>query len=393
MTSIPPPNFGADAVSLRTAAGPAWVVKSFAAIPAPLREGAFARRGKDFRYQEVLESSLRSQFDFRYFVLHDETSGHWALQPMFFVDQDLLAGLPQGVRALFSGIRRLWPGFLKMRMMMIGCAAGEGELDHDEPWLAGALHEAVEFYRRGSGAFIILLKDVPSRYRPALEVFARHGYQRLPSMPGARLELTFSSFEEYMTQKLGKVFRKNLRRKLRASQDAAPIAMEVVTDATPCLDEIQALYRQTHERSDFSFEVLNQDYFRLLGERLPDRTRYFLWRQNGRLIAFSLCLLHDGVLDDLNVGMDYRVALDFSLYFYTWRDIIEWGLQNGVKVYQTGQLNYDPKAHLKLSLAPLDLYARHNWGIFNPIFKPAIKFFGPTAHNPVFKRFANYGDL
>src|SRR5258708_11590260 len=124
MTAIPSQGFGADAIPLQTSVGPAWVGSSLESIPLSLRRAAFATRGKDLRYYEVLEATLHEQFDFRCFVLNDTSSGEWALQPLFFVHQDLLAGLPQGLRSLFAGIRKVWPGFLKMRMLMIGCAAG-----------------------------------------------------------------------------------------------------------------------------------------------------------------------------------------------------------------------------------------------------------------------------
>jgi len=311
----------------------------------------------------------------------------------FFVTQDALGGLPAAARALFAPIRRLWPGFLNLRMMMVGCAAGEGELDHASPWLATAVREAIEAYRRQARLSIILLKDFPSSYREALSPFANDGYQRAPSMPAARLELDFATFDDFMNRRLSKVFRKNLRRKLRASEDGAPIELGVVCDATPFVDEIHPLYVQTFSRSDFKFEELNKEFFRVIGQRMPDRIRFFIWRQNGKVIAFNLCLIHDGTLHDLAVGLDYAVALDLHLYFRTWRDVIEWCLENGVKTYHTGPLNYDPKWHLRLTLVPLDLYARHNTALFNPLFKLAIKYLEPTRHDPILHRFANAHEL
>src|ERR1700744_4672845 len=144
MTGIPNPVFGADAITLRTTVGPAWVVDAFTKIPEALRQQAFATRCRDFRYYEVTEAGLPDQFEYRYFVFQEESSGNWAVQPLFFVHQDLLAGLPTSLRSLFNGIRKIWPGFLKLRMLMIGCATNEGELDRDEPWIAQALLDAVE---------------------------------------------------------------------------------------------------------------------------------------------------------------------------------------------------------------------------------------------------------
>ena len=386
-------DFGGDAQSYRTTRGDAWVVTSAARIPEELRRTALAGRNKDFRYYALLEETLREQFDYRYFVLHDEASGEWAIQPLFFVNQDLLGGLPKAVRSLFAPIRKLWPRFLTLRMMMIGCAAGEGELDHAGPWLAEALRETIDAYRPHARASLILFKDFPAMYRESLSSLAQHGYQRAPSMPAARLELDFPDFEQYMATRLSKVFRKNLRRKLRASESAAPITMEVITDAEHLVDEIYPLYRQTYERSDFKFEELNKEYFSLIGKRQPHRARYFIWWQEGRIIAFNLCLIDEGTLQDLDVGLDYSVALDLHLYFRTWRDVIAWCLSNGVTAYSTGPLNYDPKLHLKLTLSPLDLYARHNSPLINPIFKIAIKYLEPTRHDPTLKRFSNAHEL
>lgn len=389
------PGFTIDpgALRLKTSRGAAWIVDTVEKIPSQIRRGAFVSRSKDLRYYEVLERSLGAQFEHRYFILHDEPSDAWAIQPFFFVKQDLLAGLPRKLRSLFSGIRRIFPRFLTMRIMMIGCSAGEGELDHGGEWLPAALVEAITGFRPHAKASLVLLKDFPSSYRASLGAFSEAGFQRAPSLPAATLALDFASFEDFLKTRVSYSYRKNLRRKFRALDDAPPIAMEVVTDVTPQLAEIHALYLQTFHRSDFKFEQLTPEYFRMAGEKLADRVRYFIWRQQGRIIAFSLCLIHEGTLYDLAVGMDYGIALDLHLYFVTWRDVIGWSLANGIRTYHTGPLNYDPKSHLRMILAPQDLYARHHSPILNPIFKVAFKYLEPTRHDPVLKRFPNASEL
>ena len=391
--SGPGPAIDPGALHLKTSRGEAWVVDSVEKIPAEIRRGAFTTRSKDLRYYEVLERSLGQQFEHRYFILHEESSNAWAIQPFFFVKQDLLAGLPRRLRSLFSGIRKIFPRFLTMRIMMIGCSAGEGELDHDAEWLPSALVEAIASFRPHAKASMVLLKDFPSTYRASLSAFSAAGFQRAPSMPAATLALDFTSFEDFLKTRVSYSYRKNLRRKFRALDDAPPIAMEVVADVTPHLAEIHALYLQTYSRSDFQFEQLTPEYFRMAGEKLGDRVRYFVWRQQGRIIAFSLCLVHGRTLYDLAVGMDYGIALDLHLYFVTWRDVIGWSLKNGIRTYHTGPLNYDPKSHLKMILAPQDLYARHHSRILNPLFKVAFKYLEPTRHDPVLKRFPNASEL
>ncbi len=121
--------------------------------------------------------------------------------------------------------------------------------------------------------------------------------------------------------------------------------------------------------------------------------RCFIWRQLDRAVAFSCCLIHDGTIYDECLGLDYEVALDLHLYFYTLRDIIRWAIAGGLRSYCSGPLNYDPKLHLGCELAPLDLYVMHTRAFFNPLFRRALKYLEPTRHDPILRRFPNADQL
>lgn len=370
-----------------------YVLESLELVDPEVWRNVFAGHCKDHRYYEIVADTLNDQFEQKYFVIKNETTGEIAVQPFFFVDQDLVAGLPTRVRNVIAGARNVWPGFLKLKMMMVGCAAGEGQLDSEDPAIVSALHEALHQYAKREKAAMILLKDFLSKYRNALQIFSNNGYARVPSMPGARLAIDFKDFEDYMQQKLGRIFRKNLRRKFKNSAQFAPVTLEVVNDISPYVEELYPLYVQTYSRSQFQFEKLTKDYLIEMGRRMPERTRYFIWRQEGRAVAFALCMVHGDALYDLNVGMDYTVALDLHLYFLTFRDIIQWAAENKMKNYYTGPLNYDPKLHLRLELDPLDLYTRHTSAILNPVYKIALKYLQPARHDPVIRQFHNAAEL
>ena len=238
----------------------------------------------------------------------------------------------------------------------------------------------------------MVLKDFPSSYREPLRSFSSNGYTRVASMPMTRLALHHRTFEEYLAS-LGKATRKNLRRKFRQTAARAPITHEVLTDVTAVIEELYPLYLQVHARSKFHFEKLTPEYFCRVGREMPERARFFVWRQQGKTIAFSLCLVHEGTIYDECLGMDYRVAFDLNLYFYTLRDIITWALAQGLHSYCSSPLNYDPKLHLGCELVPLDLYVMHTDALFNLIFRRALHFLQPTRHDPVLKQFANAHEL
>ena len=137
---------------------------------------------------------------------------------------------------------------------------------------------------------------------------------------------------------------------------------------------------------------LDED-LRAVAQRMPDRARFFIWRQNSKIVAFSFCLVCGDAIYDECIGLDYSVALDVHLYFYTLRDIISWSLQQGLKYYHSNPLNYEPKLHLDCELVPLDLYVMHTNPLLNPIFRGVIKYLGPTRHDPVLQRFPNANQL
>jgi len=141
------------------------------------------------------------------------------------------------------------------------------------------------------------------------------------------------------------------------------------------------------------FERLTKQYLSALGQRMPDRVRFFIWRQDGKAIAFSVALVHDGIIYDDYLGLDYAVALDLHLYFSTFRDILGWALAQGLKRYRSSPLNYQPKLHLGCSLFPLDLYVRHTNPFLNKIFRPILKLLEPTRHDPTLKHFRNAHEL
>jgi predicted N-acyltransferase len=357
---------------------------------------AFENKCKDHRYYEIIEETLQDGFEHHYLLIEDNSGNARAIQPVFFVRQNLVEGVPGKISSMVDRVRKIFPRFLTMRILMVGCAAATGDLaacdEKDERWVANALQTSLSTYARQNKASLVVLKDFPATYRLELETFPRNGYARIPSMPITRLPLPYQNWDEYF-RTLSKATRKDLRRKFRKAEHAPKIEMEIVSDIAALIDEIYPLYLAVHERSPFKFETLTKDYFCAIAQRMPERARFFIWRQLDKIVAFSFCLVcHDKIYDEC-IGLDYSVALDLHLYFYTLRDIISWALEQGLKYYYSNPLNYEPKLHLDCELVPLDLYVVHTNPLLNPIFRRLIKYLGPARHDPVLQRFPNAHQL
>jgi hypothetical protein len=360
--------------------------------------GAFSRERKDRRYYELIEDTICPDFDFRYFVVKDAGGDICAIQPFFILDQDLLAGISNsGIKASAGFVRRLWPRFMRMRTLMMGCAAGEGHLDRagevERRLQTRLLAKAITKHARDAKASLVVLKEFPAEYRRSLDCFVQSGFVRVPSLPMVRLSLDYSDFEDYMKRGVSRGMRSHLRRKFRAAERAAPIHMSVVTDVTPIIDDIYPLYLQVFERTNLRFEMLTKEYFCRIGRAMPDKVRFFVWRQSGKIIAFSLSMVQDDTIYNEYLGLDYAVALDLHLYFYAFRDIVTWAIANNYKWCVSSGVSYDPKLHLRFKLYPLDLYVRHTSRLANVVLSRLLPWLEPTRYDKTLPQFANYHEL
>jgi hypothetical protein len=363
----------------------------------PRWQQAFELQRKDHRYYEIVEDTIHQGFDYRYFVIKDARGVVRAIQPCFLLDQDLLQGASPRARTFAELVRRLWPRFMRVRSLMVGCAAGEGHLDAtDEPScraLAHALALVIVRHARTVRAPLIVLKEFPAKYRSSLSCFLEHGFVRVPSMPMTRVNIKYSSFEEYMNCALNSATRKKLRRKFRAAVMAPPIKMSLVGDITPMIDDAFPLYLNVYDRSKLHFEKLTKEFFCDLGKLMPDKVRFFIWRQNGRVVAFATCMVQGESFFAEYIGLDYTVALNLHLYHYAYRDLISWAIANGYAEFRGGGLNYDPKLHLRHLLDPIDLYVRHTSAIPNTALKLLLPMLEPTRYEKTLQKFPNYGEL
>jgi Acetyltransferase (GNAT) domain len=358
---------------------------------------AFADQRKDHRYHEIVEATLRQGFDYRYFALRDAGGEVRAVAPFFVLDQDLCAGMSVGMRAIIAGLRRLWPRFMTARTLMIGCAAGEGHLDgadevpHDVQ--ARLLAAAIPAHAARLKARLIVFKEFPAKYRGALAGLIAAGYARVPSYPMTRLDIDYPCFEDYMAQALSRKTRQDLRVKFRAAAAAAPIALTVVRDIAPFIDDVYPLYLQVFERSKWRFERLTKEFLCELSRRMPDKVRYFIWRQDGRVIAFSLCMVEGDDIYAEYLGLNYALAHKLHLYHYAFRDVVTWAMANGYKNFRSSGLNYDPKLHLRARLDPIDLYVRHTSPVPNSLLARILPVLEPTHADPILRRFPNYAEV
>jgi predicted N-acyltransferase len=343
-----------------------------------------------------VEDTISDGFEYRYFGIRDAAGDIVITQPFFLLDQDVVAGLPARLLRVVAAIRRFFPHFLKVRTLMVGCVAGEGHLDGPstlQQLNATTLAADIVPQARKLRARLIVLKEFPARYRQALSGFLQQGFVRVPSMPMTALSLDYESFDDYLMKALSRGARRKFRKKLRDAEKAVPLALAIMNDASSIVEELYPLYVSVYERSKLHFEKLTKEFFLKIGARIPEKVLFFIWRQEGRVVAFTLCMIEGDSFFAEYIGLDYRVALDLHLYHYAVRDMVSWAIAHGYKWFRSSALNYDPKLHLGHKLDPVDLYVRHTSPLMNASLRLVLPWIEPTRYDPILRKFENYSEL
>ena len=116
---------------------------------------------------------------------------------------------------------------------------------------------------------------------------------------------------------------------------------------------------------------------------MPDKVRFFLWRLNRRIVAFTLCMLEEASLYAEYIGLDYSVALDLHPVPLRGTRYDRLGYRPRFQVFQSRCAELRPKAPDAASPGP----ARFICSTGVP------SFLDPTRQYPILRKFPNYDEL
>lgn len=233
-------------------------------------------------------------------------------------------------------------------------------------------------------ASFLIFKDFPDAYSDFLSPLLKHGFHKIESYPAVELDIHFRSFDEYLTS-LSKSTRKDIRRKFKDIDCRPAIKTEVRHELGPYLDEAYQLYLETFQKGTVRFGEIPREFFQNIPKHMPEQTRYFLWFIRGKLAAFDLCLVSGNCLIDAYFGMDDSLAYEFHLDYATFRDVMNWCIDHGIRKYRSSALTDGPKQRLDFKFRPLSIYAKHMNGFINTLLGLAKGAMDPYRSDPVLK--------
>jgi predicted N-acyltransferase len=343
-------------------------------FPAVLESHAFFK---------TLDESNFEQFSFYYLSIYDHNN-IIGVAPCFLMEFSLDLGVKGWVRVLYGFLKKIFPKIFKMKVLFCGLPMGQGRLGikGDTIKVINTICNSLEEIAAQEKAPMIFFKDFDSTYEERLSVLRKKGFTRMNSLPLTEMPINFNSFDEYI-KKLSSATRYDIRRKFRKIEGKIKINLEIKNELNrEELEAVHALYRQAVDKHEVNLENVPAEFFSNISKNMPQETRFFLWRDNEKLVSFAFCLVSGGVFMDYYFGMDYAVAYDYNLYIWRFRDMMNWCIENKMKKYNMGQTGYEPKKRLDFEFIPLYLYGRHRNRIVNIFFGILSKFFEPDRFEP-----------
>jgi len=323
----------------------------------------FADELEDWSYYHAVERAGLPGFSWLYFAVRE--NGHLrAAMPAFLTDYELDTTLSGPLRKVTDVLARWFPRLLRQRMLGFGSPVAEICHLGFEPGTTaaeqGALLEAIlaqaEIYAAQHRVQMLAVKD-SSAAQNALwtAAAAAQRLRRQPGLPTAFLDVRYASLDEYLAS-LSKATRKDMRRKRKS---AADLRVEWRTNIDAIAADVMRLYKSTYANAEFSFEELTPGYFGGVLRELGSRASCVTYWLDEKLVAFNLVLHDDKRLLDKFLGMDYAVARDYNLYFYTWFENVRFCIEHRIPLYQSGQGLHAVKLRLGSRLSANWLWYRH----------------------------------
>ena len=328
------------------------VIRKIEQVPIEDFNKIFPHVPENYFFLKTLDESGFDQFSFYYIVV--------------YANKQLVGFAP----CFTVNYSKIFFGLFSVKALCCGIPMGQGQVGISQSYsgILEAIQQRMEALARKVHASIIAFKDFDQSYDDLLKPLLKDEFLKINGLPMTRLDLGFTNFEDYL-KTLSGATRYDFRRKIKES-----LAVTIESNLKKTLDEetlneVYSLYLQNVESHHTNSEIVPKEFFRLISKNMPQEAKFFLFRINGKLAAFTFCLVSKSVLIDYYLGLDYTLAHEFHLYFIKFKEITNWCLAHGIKTYEMGATGYEPKRRLNFDLIPVYLYVKGRHKILRPFLK------------------------
>lgn len=321
-----------------------------------------------YEFWDVLERSRLNDFRYQHALIFDDTGAAVATTSLYTITTDIAIFAPSGLRSVLSAIRRLFPNFLKIKMLECGTP-----ITLNEPFVTNGNMETTVVVKSISDALLraakdhacwfIVCRDFQQQSAALLPEFRRLGYHIVDSLPTTYMEVVWSTPDRYLAS-MKSYYRSKLLKHLRIAQDQG-IRHELRENFADLADVLCAQWWVVHSHADeYQREILTPEFYREFSTRLGSRSKVLLFYRKTELIGHALLLMDGELLRWLYFGRND--ASNDSLYIYVGHKVVETAILSGAKRIELGLTTYSIKKDLGAYMAPIKLAVRSPSRLINP---------------------------
>lgn len=321
-------------------------------------------------FWEVLENADLNDFRYRYVLISDDADIPLAIAGLYAVTTDIAIFAPRVLRSPLVKVRRLFPNFLKLRMLECGTPitvssppfmTADNEMDSR---ILSTLGRLLKEIAQAEGQILIVIRDFEPATQELQAALEPLSYHWVDSLPNTYMDIPWNTSEDYVSS-LKSYYRSKLLKHLRRNQEHL-VEYKLVTEFDDLAETLNRQWQVVHEQADeFQREVLNSLFYKEFSQRLGDRSKVLLFYRQGDLVGHALLLLDGELLRWMYFGRNQ--AGNDSLYIYVAYAVIETAIHLGARRLELGLTTYSIKQDLGATIAPIRLALHSPWRLINPL--------------------------
>ena len=316
----------------------------------------------------VVEQSGLNDFSYYHVLFYDESDNPLALASFYSITTDIAIFAPSKLRLLLLQIRKVFPNFLKFKMLECGTPITINKPfvardDHANGEIVEALHKILLGIAKDQGHFLIVLRDFEPESDTVQPFFKNLGYHFVDSLPTTYMEIVWSTPDQYVSA-MKSYYRSKLLKHLRINREEG-VRHELREDFDDLATVLCDQWQVVHENADeYQREILTPDFYKEFSSKLGSSSKVLLFYQEQELVGHALLLKDGEMLRWLYFGRNE--AINDSLYIYVAYTVVETAILLGAKKLELGLTTYSIKKDLGACMSPIKLGLRSPWGLINP---------------------------
>ncbi len=361
-------------------------------VPREVWDSVLTHHSMTYSYQfwEIMEACQLNDFSYQYLLFYNDQDHPIALTSFYTITTDIAIFAPKKLRSILQQIRRLWPDFLKVKMLECGTpitlnspvAIGD---DTASTEIIKQLGDYLIQLAKNQGHFLIVLRDFAPETKQLQPTLKQLGFHLEDSLPNTYMDIQWETPAQYLAS-MKSYYRSKLQKHLRINQEHG-VSHELLDNFDDLAELLCQQWHTVHDHAtEFQREVLSPQFYAEFSLKLGTSSKVLLFYRKKELIGHALLLMDNDMLRWLYFGRNE--AINDSLYIYVGHKVVETAIVLGAKKLEMGLTTYAIKKDLGAYLSPIKLALRSPSTLINQfigIFYPLLNHIPEIQNKSIFK--------